>query len=50
MASRAEEVQAALLTLVAPDIDRSRIGLWGASQAGWVMPRVAAHRGVTLGT
>ncbi|MFF4179037.1 alpha/beta hydrolase family protein [Streptomyces sp. NPDC001750] len=26
-----------------PDIDGRRIGLWGASQAGWVMPKVAAR-------
>ncbi|MEV6678211.1 alpha/beta hydrolase [Streptomyces erythrochromogenes] len=25
-----------------PDIDGSRIGLWGASQAGWVLPKIAA--------
>lgn len=25
-----------------PDIDPARIGLWGASQAGWVMPKVVA--------
>ncbi|OWR28997.1 alpha/beta hydrolase [Saccharibacillus sp. O23] len=24
-----------------PDLDPDRIGLWGASQAGWVMPKVA---------
>ncbi|MCX4827111.1 alpha/beta hydrolase [Streptomyces sp. NBC_01142] len=26
-----------------PDIDSRRIGLWGASQAGWVLPKVAAR-------
>ncbi|MER6517361.1 alpha/beta hydrolase [Streptomyces sp. NPDC001553] len=26
-----------------PEIDRARIGLWGASQAGWVLPKVAAR-------
>ncbi|MEO5873894.1 MAG: CocE/NonD family hydrolase [Streptosporangiaceae bacterium] len=26
-----------------PDIDGRRIGLWGASQAGWVLPKVAAR-------
>ncbi|MGW3215792.1 alpha/beta hydrolase family protein [Streptomyces parvus] len=26
-----------------PDIDGDRIGLWGASQAGWVLPRIAAQ-------
>ncbi|MFJ3517187.1 alpha/beta hydrolase family protein [Streptomyces sp. NPDC090131] len=25
-----------------PEIDPARIGLWGASQAGWVMPKVVA--------
>lgn len=25
-----------------PEIDAARIGLWGASQAGWVIPKVAA--------
>ncbi|MFF5808456.1 alpha/beta hydrolase family protein [Streptomyces sp. NPDC012746] len=30
-----------------PDIDGRRIGLWGASQAGWVLPKIAAKdRGV----
>ncbi|MFD4871030.1 alpha/beta hydrolase family protein [Streptomyces sp. NPDC058412] len=26
-----------------PEIDPGRIGLWGASQAGWVMPKVVAR-------
>ncbi|PJN30261.1 alpha/beta hydrolase [Streptomyces sp. CB02613] len=26
-----------------PDIDGGRIALWGASQAGWVLPRIAAQ-------
>jgi len=26
-----------------PDIDSSRIGMWGASQAGWVMPKAAVR-------
>ncbi|MEU3437705.1 CocE/NonD family hydrolase [Streptomyces sp. NPDC006863] len=26
-----------------PDIDGGRIGLWGASQAGWVLPKIAAQ-------
>ncbi|MGW5346758.1 CocE/NonD family hydrolase [Streptomyces sp. HUAS TT3] len=25
-----------------PDVDGRRIGLWGASQAGWVLPKIAA--------
>lgn len=27
-----------------PDIDSDRVGLWGASQAGWVMPKIANQR------
>ncbi|GIG61943.1 hypothetical protein Lfu02_63150 [Longispora fulva] len=43
MADRAAEVTAAIAWARArPDIDGRRIGLWGASQAGWVMPKVAA--------
>lgn len=26
-----------------PDIDRARVGLWGISQAGWILPIVAAN-------
>ncbi|MFG2231589.1 alpha/beta hydrolase family protein [Streptomyces sp. NPDC048723] len=26
-----------------PEVDSTRIGLWGASQAGWVMPKVVAR-------
>ncbi|KJK53779.1 alpha/beta hydrolase family protein [Streptomyces sp. NRRL F-4428] len=26
-----------------PDVDGARIGLWGASQAGWVLPKIAAR-------
>ncbi|MFJ3979868.1 alpha/beta hydrolase family protein [Streptomyces sp. NPDC090021] len=26
-----------------PDVDGARIGLWGASQAGWVLPGIAAQ-------
>ncbi|MEO3944895.1 CocE/NonD family hydrolase [Gorillibacterium sp. CAU 1737] len=26
-----------------PEIDRSRIGVWGASQAGWVLPKLAGE-------
>ncbi len=40
---RARIVLDAIETLKArPDIDRGRIGLWGISQAGFVMPRVLA--------
>ncbi|WP_236242186.1 S9 family peptidase [Streptomyces sp. CC228A] len=28
-----------------PDVDGSRVGLWGASQAGWVLPKIAAKDG-----
>ncbi|MGK5629803.1 alpha/beta hydrolase family protein [Streptomyces sp. URMC 123] len=43
MDDRADEVVAAIAWARArPDIDRDRIGLWGASQAGWVLPKVAA--------
>ncbi|MGW4054826.1 alpha/beta hydrolase family protein [Streptomyces sp. NPDC004779] len=28
-----------------PDVDADRIGLWGASQAGWVLPAIAARDG-----
>ncbi|WP_174564907.1 alpha/beta hydrolase family protein [Actinomadura chibensis] len=42
MRDRADETLAAIeWAKRRPDIDRGRIGLWGASQAGWVMPKVA---------
>ena len=42
MQDRADEVEAAIAwASQRPDIDPKRIGLWGASQAGWVMPKVA---------
>lgn len=42
MQARADEVAAAISwASQRPDIDSDRIGLWGASQAGWVMPKVA---------
>ncbi|MFE7430757.1 alpha/beta hydrolase family protein [Streptomyces sp. NPDC057545] len=44
MEDRADETLAAVAWARArPDIDGRRIGLWGASQAGWVMPKVAAR-------
>ncbi|CAL9440219.1 alpha/beta hydrolase family protein [Streptomyces sp. enrichment culture] len=44
MADRAEETLAAVAWARGrPDIDGRRIGLWGASQAGWVLPKVAAR-------
>ncbi|MFC9660004.1 alpha/beta hydrolase family protein [Nocardia sp. NPDC127606] len=44
MDDRAAETHAAIRWARArPDIDASRIGVWGASQAGWVLPKVAAQ-------
>ncbi|MFF3689730.1 alpha/beta hydrolase family protein [Streptomyces sp. NPDC002187] len=44
MSDRAEEALAAVAWARSrPDIDGRRIGLWGASQAGWVLPKVAAR-------
>ncbi|MFF5426311.1 MULTISPECIES: alpha/beta hydrolase family protein [unclassified Streptomyces] len=44
MDDRADETLAAIAWARArPDIDGRRIGLWGASQAGWVLPKVAAR-------
>ncbi|MFF8652809.1 alpha/beta hydrolase family protein [Streptomyces huasconensis] len=49
MADRADEVAAAIAWARArPDIDGRRIGLWGASQAGWVLPKVAAKTPVSF--
>ncbi|GGQ10177.1 alpha/beta hydrolase family protein [Streptomyces roseolilacinus] len=46
MADRAEETLAAVAWARGrPDVDPRRIGLWGASQAGWVLPKVAARDG-----
>ncbi|MFF0578113.1 alpha/beta hydrolase family protein [Streptosporangium saharense] len=45
MADRAREVETALTWAGSrPEIDERRTGLWGASQAGWVLPEVAARR------
>ncbi|WP_067804942.1 alpha/beta hydrolase family protein [Actinomadura formosensis] len=42
MRDRAEETVAAIeWAKRRSDIDRNRIGLWGGSQAGWVMPKAA---------
>ncbi|MFH9015450.1 alpha/beta hydrolase family protein [Streptomyces sp. NPDC017943] len=48
MDDRAEETLAAVAwARKRPDVDGRRIGLWGASQAGWVLPKVAARdRGI----
>ncbi|MFD6171176.1 alpha/beta hydrolase family protein [Streptomyces coeruleorubidus] len=44
MDDRAKEAAAAIAWARArPDIDGDRIGLWGASQAGWVLPKIAAQ-------
>jgi hypothetical protein len=49
MALRAEEVAAAMTHLAKrTDIAGDRIGLWGISQAGWVMPMVPTHRNVAF--
>jgi dienelactone hydrolase len=49
MDDRAEEAAAAIAWARArPDIDGDRIGLWGASQAGWVLPKVAARAPVSF--
>jgi pimeloyl-ACP methyl ester carboxylesterase len=49
MAMRAEEVAAAMMYLAErADIDADRIGLWGISQAGWVMPMVPLYRKVAF--
>ena len=45
MSDRADLALAALDAVVGrPDIDSTRIGLWGASQAGWVLPKIANRR------
>lgn len=44
MDERADETLAAVAwARKRPGIDGRRIGLWGASQAGWVLPKVAAR-------
>ncbi|MER7486125.1 alpha/beta hydrolase [Streptomyces sp. NPDC126497] len=49
MDDRAEEAAAAIAWARArPDIDGDRIGLWGASQAGWVLPKIAAKTPVSF--
>ncbi len=49
MDDRAGEVAAAMDYLAArADVDPERIGLYGASQAGWVLPKVAARREVAF--
>ncbi|MGN9790761.1 alpha/beta hydrolase family protein [Streptomyces sp. OZ13] len=49
MGDRADEAAAAMAwARTRPDIDGDRIGLWGASQAGWVLPKVAARTPVSF--
>ncbi|MFV0128017.1 alpha/beta hydrolase family protein [Streptomyces sp. HMX112] len=49
MDDRADEAVAAIAWARArPDVDADRIGLWGASQAGWVLPKVAARTPVSF--
>ncbi|SDD81437.1 alpha/beta hydrolase family protein [Streptomyces prasinopilosus] len=49
MDDRADEAAAAIAWARArPDIDDDRIGLWGASQAGWVLPKIAAKTPVSF--
>ncbi|MBT2401307.1 alpha/beta hydrolase [Streptomyces sp. ISL-100] len=49
MDDRANEAAAAIAWARArPDVDGDRIGLWGASQAGWVLPKVAAKTPVSF--
>ncbi|MCY0932423.1 alpha/beta hydrolase [Streptomyces sp. H27-H1] len=49
MDDRADEAAAAIAWARArPDIDGDRIGLWGVSQAGWVLPKVAAKAPVSF--
>jgi dienelactone hydrolase len=49
MDDRADEAAAAIdWARARPDIDGDRIGLWGASQAGWVLPKVAARTPVNF--
>ncbi|MGW7356185.1 alpha/beta hydrolase family protein [Streptomyces sp. NPDC054802] len=49
MDDRANEAAAAIAWARArPDIDDHRIGLWGASQAGWVLPKIAAKTPVSF--
>ncbi|MFE3258166.1 alpha/beta hydrolase family protein [Nocardia sp. NPDC059229] len=44
MPDRAAETEAAIAWARGrPDIDAGRIGLWGISQAGWVLPEVAVR-------
>lgn len=45
MADRADETSAAIdWARTRPDIDPHRVGVWGISQAGWVVPEVAVRK------
>ncbi|MDJ1131731.1 alpha/beta hydrolase family protein [Streptomyces iconiensis] len=49
MGDRADETAAAVgWARARTDIDGDRVGLWGASQAGWVLPKVAARTRVAF--
>ncbi|MEU0939375.1 alpha/beta hydrolase [Embleya sp. NPDC005971] len=49
MDDRADEAAAAIAWARArSDIDGRRVGLWGASQGGWVMPKVAARTRISF--
>ncbi|MEU7898699.1 alpha/beta hydrolase [Nonomuraea sp. NPDC049152] len=49
MDDRADEVTSAIAWARArPDVDPRRVGLWGSSQAGWVLPKVAAKTPVAF--
>ncbi|MFW3464367.1 alpha/beta hydrolase family protein [Streptomyces sp. 058-1L] len=49
MDDRADEAAAAIAwARTRPDIDGDRIGLWGVSQAGWVLPKAAAKTPVSF--
>ncbi|MEU7072379.1 alpha/beta hydrolase [Streptomyces narbonensis] len=49
MDDRADEAAAAIAwARTRADIDGDRVGLWGASQAGWVLPKIAARTPVSF--
>ncbi|TDD67799.1 alpha/beta hydrolase [Actinomadura rubrisoli] len=49
MDDRADEAAAAIAWARArPDLDAGRIGLWGVSQAGWVLPKIAKRTSVAF--
>ncbi|WP_277436377.1 alpha/beta hydrolase [Streptomyces sp. SPB162] len=49
MDDRADEAVAAIAWARSrPEVDTARVGLWGASQAGWVLPKIAARTPVAF--